>query len=72
MRQKYGRQWWWMSFFLAYVSQYIMLLGLTLPLYSANFSVSPWHWCCDGIALAVCFTGAACIYLHEYAMFGSA
>lgn len=57
MRKKCGRNWWWMSFFLAYVSQHLMLLGLTLPLYSASFSWTPWQWRFDGLAVVMCLSG---------------
>lgn len=33
MRATYGRHWWWLSFFLTYLSQQFMLVGLTLPYY---------------------------------------
>ena len=57
MRQKYGKHWWWMSFPLAYVSQYVMLMGLTLPLHSVSFSTAPWHWLWDDAAVVMCITG---------------
>ncbi|KAL0017730.1 hypothetical protein WJX77_011017 [Trebouxia sp. C0004] len=71
MRQKFGKHWWWMSFFLAYVSQYIMLVGLTLPLHSASFSTTPWHWLWDDAAVVMCITGLITAYvsdtsLHEF------
>ncbi|KAL3136755.1 hypothetical protein ABBQ38_005471 [Trebouxia sp. C0009 RCD-2024] len=70
MRKKYGRNWWWMSFFLAYISQHFMLLGLTLPLYSSSFSAAPWHWRWDGLAVAMCLSGLLTAYVSDTALHG--
>lgn len=65
MRSRYGQHWWWLSFFLVYVSQYFMLMGLTLPLYSASFSTAPWQWQTDSLAFVVCLTGLAVAHVSD-------
>ena len=37
MRQQYGKNFWWISFFVAFVSQQAMLIGLTLGLWAIHF-----------------------------------
>ena len=58
LRQQHGKHFWWTSFFVTYLSQHAMLLGLTLPLYSTSFSMSCWCWRWDGSAAITCVTGA--------------
>eukprot|EP00891_Asterochloris_glomerata_P006417 jgi/Astpho2/6417/e_gw1.00093.13.1_t len=61
----------WMSFFLTYVSQHLMLLGLTLPFYSISQNrttwslldtVGPLQCCAAGISVAA----AADTQLHKF------
>ncbi|GAB2217515.1 hypothetical protein Droror1_Dr00000711 [Drosera rotundifolia] len=70
MRKKYGKHWWWMSFFAVYVSQQAFLIGITLPLYIIHLVDKPWNmW--DSTATAVCLAGVVIAYfadaqLHEF------
>jgi hypothetical protein len=54
---RFGRHWWWMSFFAAYISQHFMLMGITWPLLSIHTVNLPWHPVWDTLALAICVTG---------------
>eukprot|EP00640_Fibrocapsa_japonica_P006041 CAMPEP_0113944806 /NCGR_PEP_ID=MMETSP1339-20121228/36941_1 /TAXON_ID=94617 /ORGANISM="Fibrocapsa japonica" /LENGTH=125 /DNA_ID=CAMNT_0000950127 /DNA_START=400 /DNA_END=774 /DNA_ORIENTATION=+ /assembly_acc=CAM_ASM_000762 len=73
MRKKYGRQWWWASFFLAYLSQHLMLVGLVLPVYTVHFGPSastPWSHT-EVLVVVLCLAGIICAYhadttLHEF------
>lgn len=55
-RTSLGRYWSMASFFLVYVSQHLMLIGLTLPLYAVHTSTKPFNWI-DGAAAALCLIG---------------
>ncbi|CAL8465232.1 g4767 [Coccomyxa elongata] len=71
MRARNGRHWWWMSFFLVYAVQQLMLVGITLPLYSVHASALPWNPIWDGAAAAGCLLGIgiaaiADTQLHEF------
>lgn len=57
MRVRYGGHWWWRSFFLVYAVQQLMLVGITLPLYSVHASDQPWNPIWDGAAAAGCLLG---------------
>jgi len=64
MREKYGKQWWWISFFAAFVSQQPMLVGVTLPLWAIHFApgaVEPFGNI-DTIANLLCITGIIVAY----------
>jgi len=58
MRAKYGWHWWWISFFAVYAVQQLMLVGITLPLYSVHASDRPWNGLWDTIAAIGCILGA--------------
>mmetsp|Transcript_17909 Transcript_17909/g.50452 ORF Transcript_17909/g.50452 Transcript_17909/m.50452 type:complete len:448 (+) Transcript_17909:3-1346(+) len=62
--------WWWMSLFVAYLSQQVMLFGITLPLYHIYSDASPWN-AFDTAAMVLCMFGIgfACTadsQLHQY------
>lgn len=57
MRRKAGRNWWWQSFFLVYISQQLMLMGLTLPLYAISTTSAPGKAWLDTLAAAICLSG---------------
>jgi len=57
-RKAYGKNWWWISFFYAYLSQQPMLVGLCLPLYAINFEQTPTQFQpYEGIFLLLCLLG---------------
>lgn len=58
MRARYGKHWWWISFFAVYVVQHAMLVGISLPLYSVHASKQPWNALWDSVACAGCLLGA--------------
>lgn len=66
MRARYGGHWWWMSFFLVYVVQQLMLVGITLPLYSVHASALPWNPIWDGAAAAGCLLGKELLPLASH------
>lgn len=43
-KRKESKHFWWYSFFYAYLSQQLMLVGLTLPLWAASFRAVPLSW----------------------------
>ncbi|KAK9903260.1 hypothetical protein WJX75_001027 [Coccomyxa subellipsoidea] len=57
MRVRYGRHWWWISFFAVYLVQQAMLVGITLPLYSVHASDQPWNAVWDSAACVGCLLG---------------
>eukprot|EP00955_Chlamydomonas_euryale_P014155 152570-Chlamydomonas_euryale.AAC.4 len=60
MRASIGEaRWWWVSFFAAYLSQHVMLMGITLPLYFVYADPAPWHPVWDTLAAAVAAGGMA-------------
>ncbi|KAK9804852.1 hypothetical protein WJX72_008714 [[Myrmecia] bisecta] len=64
MREQYGLHWWWLSFFLVYLVQQVMLVGVTLPLAAVHSSTAGWRWL-DNAAIAVCVTGLLCAYFAD-------
>lgn len=71
MRAKYGWHWWWISFFAVYAVQQLMLVGITLPLYSVHASDRPWNGLWDTTAAIGCILGAPhlpCIAFRELGM----
>ncbi|KAL5699430.1 hypothetical protein ACHQM5_030336 [Ranunculus cassubicifolius] len=70
MRKQYGKHWWWISFFVVYVSQQVFLMGICLPMYAVNSTDKPWNnW--DSTATFICLSGIIVAYfadtqLHEY------
>ena len=69
-RKRLGWLWYPASFFVAYVSQHIMLVGLTLPFYAVHQSSEPLSvW--DALAAVLCLGGVAFAavadnQLHEF------
>ena len=59
MRARWGRAWPLASFFLVYLIQQGMLVGLTLPLYAVFSSRTGWRHGPDLLATAGCITGTA-------------
>lgn len=57
LRLKYGRHWWWISFFAVYISQHTMLLGLTLPVIAVSHSDKPFMTFWDNAAKLFCYMG---------------
>lgn len=57
MRAKYGKQWWWLSFFAVYIIQQAMLVGITLPLYSVHAAGGAWDPVWDSAAAVGCIAG---------------
>lgn len=63
-RRRYGWHWSWISFFVAYASQHLMLVGLCLPLYAIYSSDRPWSlW--DTGATAVCLFSIGFAYVAD-------
>ncbi|GAX75621.1 hypothetical protein CEUSTIGMA_g3065.t1 [Chlamydomonas eustigma] len=58
-----GRHWPWLSFFAAYLSQHVMLMGITWPFFTIHSSGLPWDPLWDFLATATAVTGIviACI-----------
>ena len=53
-----GRQrWWWISFFAAYLSQHLMLVGITWPLLVVHTDPTPWHPVWDTLAAIAAVSG---------------
>ena len=59
MRKRYGRAWPLASFFLVYLIQQGMLVGLTVPLYAVFSSRRDWQPALDTLATAGCLIGEA-------------
>src|SRR5690348_4598097 len=72
-RAQYKKYWWWLSFFLVYVSQQVLLVGISLPLYSIYFSErrnQQWNlfgW--DGIATVLSLSGVIVAYFADTQVF---
>ncbi|CAL5339842.1 unnamed protein product [Camellia sinensis] len=64
MRLQYGKNWWWVSFFSAYLSQQVFLIGVCLPLYVIHSVDKPLNFW-DLIAVVVCMTGIVVAYLAD-------
>lgn len=64
LSHRYGRHWWWASFFAIYVPQQVFLIGLSLPFYvihSVNQPLSMW----DLVAIVVCVSGIVTAYIAD-------
>ena len=59
MRARWGRAWPLVSFFMVYLIQQGMLVGLTLPLYAVFSSSRGWQHGLDSLATVGCITGTA-------------
>ena len=57
MARKNPGSWWWLSFFAVGLSQHLMLVGITLPLYTIYTSTAAWHPLWDTLAAAGCTAG---------------
>ncbi|GAB4844744.1 hypothetical protein Ancab_038134 [Ancistrocladus abbreviatus] len=69
MRQQYGKNWWWISFFCIYVSQQVFLIGVTLPFYIIHSVDKRWNmW--DFAAIAVCLSGMIIAYYADTQLHG--
>lgn len=65
LRKKHAKHWWWMSFFAAYFSQQIMLVGLCMPLFAVHFaSKGKWNLL-DTTAAILCFAGIVIAYVAD-------
>ncbi|CAG9461258.1 unnamed protein product [Pedinophyceae sp. YPF-701] len=64
MRREHGRSWWWKSFFLGFVSQQTMLVGLTLPSYAVTFHTGAWT-VVDTVAAATCVLSIVLAYVAD-------
>ncbi|XP_058105157.1 uncharacterized protein C594.04c-like [Magnolia sinica] len=68
MRKEYGKNWWWVSFFAAYVVQQVFLVGICLPMYAIHSSEKPWNaW--DTIATFICASGIVIAYIADTQLF---
>ena len=56
-RKSLGFFWYPASFFIAYISQHLMLMGLTLPLLAVHNSKVPYSGVWDTFAAAICLCG---------------
>ena len=65
MRARWGRAWPLASFFLVYLIQQGMLVGLTLPLYAVFSSRRGWQRGLDLLATLGCITGTAPPESHQ-------
>ena len=63
-RLRHPTTWWWMSFFVAYLAQQVMLFGLTLPMYSVHFG-SEEISSMDYIATFACLAGMAIAFVAD-------
>eukprot|EP00735_Rhodelphis_limneticus_P011110 TRINITY_DN4169_c0_g1::TRINITY_DN4169_c0_g1_i1::g.2153::m.2153 TRINITY_DN4169_c0_g1::TRINITY_DN4169_c0_g1_i1::g.2153 ORF type:complete len:326 (-),score=39.16,sp/O74507/YJD4_SCHPO/23.21/7e-07,DUF1295/PF06966.7/3.8e-58,PEMT/PF04191.8/1.8e+03,PEMT/PF04191.8/2e+03,PEMT/PF04191.8/1.1e-05,Steroid_dh/PF02544.11/1.7e+03,Steroid_dh/PF02544.11/0.0023,ICMT/PF04140.9/0.03 TRINITY_DN4169_c0_g1_i1:302-1279(-) len=64
IRQKVGGHWWWISFFAAYISQQIFLVGITLPVLAVHQSNQPWGLL-DTVATVLCLAGITIAYFAD-------
>ncbi|XP_068650486.1 uncharacterized protein C594.04c isoform X2 [Aristolochia californica] len=68
MRRKYGKSWWWVSFFAVYLVQQVFLVGICLPIYAVYSSEEPWNiW--DIVATLVCLSGIVIAYFADTQLF---
>lgn len=57
MSAQLGRIWWLVSFFATYLSQHVMLVGITWPLLTVHTSPTPWHPVWDTLIIAAAVAG---------------
>ncbi|KAG9455384.1 hypothetical protein H6P81_008288 [Aristolochia fimbriata] len=68
MRRKYGKSWWWVSFFAVYLVQQVFLVGICLPMYAVYSNDQPWNvW--DTLATVVCISGIIIAYFADTQLF---
>lgn len=70
MRRENPKHWWWLSFFVVYVSQHCFLFGICLPIFTIHNNQTPWCTS-DVIAMMICAMGISIGYvsdtqLHHY------
>ena len=70
MRKKHTQHWWWMSFFAAYFSQQIMLVGICMPLYAVHFASQRAWTLLDTAATVLCVAGIAIAYVADTQLHG--
>ncbi|CAH9114516.1 unnamed protein product [Cuscuta europaea] len=64
MSRKYGKNWWWMSFFAVYLSQQVFIMGICMPMYIVHSENKPWNmW--DFVATSICSSGIAIAYYAD-------
>ena len=63
-RERFPQHWWWMSFFVAFLSQQAMLVGLCLPLYAVNARAPAWN-AVDTLATLLCLAGIAIAHVAD-------
>ncbi|MEW5303533.1 MAG: hypothetical protein WDW36_006215 [Sanguina aurantia] len=65
MAAQIGRSWWWVSFFAAYLSQQVMLVGITLPLAAIHSSAAPWDPVVDTLSAIAAAAGIALAFASD-------
>ncbi|VFQ78107.1 unnamed protein product [Cuscuta campestris] len=70
MGRKYGKNWWWISFFAVYLSQQVFIMGICMPLYVVHSENKPWNFW-DFVAITMCSSGITIAYyadtqLHDF------
>jgi steroid 5-alpha reductase family enzyme len=66
MQQADPRNWWWKSFFITYVSQQPMLVGVCLPLWAINFDGAKTPFGpLDFLATILCIAGLMIAYFAD-------
>lgn len=64
MSQQYSKYWWWLSFFVVYVSQQVFLIGICLPMYVVHSEDKPWNiW--DFTAIFICLSAIIIAYYAD-------
>eukprot|EP00746_Dinoflagellata_sp_MGD_P069611 gnl/MRDRNA2_/MRDRNA2_284987_c0_seq1.p1 gnl/MRDRNA2_/MRDRNA2_284987_c0~~gnl/MRDRNA2_/MRDRNA2_284987_c0_seq1.p1 ORF type:complete len:324 (+),score=41.52 gnl/MRDRNA2_/MRDRNA2_284987_c0_seq1:66-974(+) len=71
MRRRFGKHWWYISFFAVNLAQHPMLVGMTLPLCAAMIGSPVALGSVDFLGFLCCITGIVVAYyadiqLHEY------
>jgi steroid 5-alpha reductase family enzyme len=66
-------RWWWLSFFAAYLSQHVMLVGITWPLLVVHTDPTPWHPVWDTLVAVVAIAGEyqSCIQSSSHLLLNS-
>ncbi|MEW5310038.1 MAG: hypothetical protein WDW38_001871 [Sanguina aurantia] len=65
MAAQIGRSWWWVSFFAAYLSQQVMLVGITLPLAAIHSSAASWDPVVDTLSAIAAAAGIALAFASD-------
>ncbi len=63
-KRKQSKHFWWYAFFYAYLSQQLMLVGLTLPLWAVSFRPAPLSWG-DALCAGTALTGIVVAYFAD-------